>query len=79
MIAYVIPPSRRTFLNNYSYHDYAGIGDSREPHVFPFHPICYEEILQRCIRQEKSEQLRKDVLFDVFEDLNGGGGRYVRL
>ncbi|CAI7671438.1 unnamed protein product [Penicillium pancosmium] len=60
-----------------AYHDHAGIGASHEPHVFPFHPICYKDILQRCIRQGKSKQIRRDVLFDVFEDLNGG--RYARL
>ncbi|KAJ5998541.1 hypothetical protein N7451_006351 [Penicillium sp. IBT 35674x] len=60
-----------------AYHDHAGIRDSHEPHVFPFHPTCYEDILQRCIRQGDSKQIRRDVLFDVFEGLNGG--QYVRL
>ncbi|GIK07651.1 hypothetical protein Aspvir_003317 [Aspergillus viridinutans] len=57
-----------------AYHDFANIG---EPHVFPFHSVCYEDILQRCIRKGKSEPIKGDILFNVFEDLNGQ--RHVRL
>ncbi|CAG8898820.1 unnamed protein product [Penicillium egyptiacum] len=66
-----INPSAR---GNVNYHDFSEIGD---PHVFPFHPICYHDILERCIRQKGHGQIKRDLLFDVFEDLNGG--RYVRL
>ncbi|KAJ5284776.1 hypothetical protein N7524_000082 [Penicillium chrysogenum] len=59
---------------NENYHDFSEIGN---PHVFPFHQICYYDILKRCIHQENLEQIKRDTLFDVLEDLNGG--RYVRL
>ncbi|CAP78995.1 Pc06g00020 [Penicillium rubens Wisconsin 54-1255] len=59
---------------NENYHDFSEIGN---PHVFPFHQICYHDILKRCIHQENPEQIKRDTLFDVLEDLNGG--RYVRL
>ncbi|CEL10222.1 Putative F-box domain protein [Aspergillus calidoustus] len=57
-----------------AYHDFSEIG---LPHVFPFHPVCYEA-LRRCIclRQPDSE-IRGDALYRVFEEANGG--RYVRL
>jgi hypothetical protein len=56
-------------------YDFAEIG---EPHVFPFHTICYHDILQRCLKQATpGKKIRGDVLFNVLEGLNGG--RYVRL
>ncbi|KAJ5680961.1 hypothetical protein N7536_012100 [Penicillium majusculum] len=57
-----------------AYHDFSEIG---LPCVFPFHAICYHDILRRCLRQESPERIKKAVLFDVFENLNGDP--YVRL
>jgi hypothetical protein len=44
------------------FHDFSEIGN---PHVFPFHQICYHDILKRCIHQENPEQIKRDTLFDV--------------
>ncbi|KAK4863868.1 hypothetical protein LT330_010349 [Penicillium expansum] len=57
-----------------AYHDFSEIGLR---HVFPFHTICYQDILQRCIGQQSPDQIKRDVLFEVMENLNGG--QYVRL
>ncbi|KAF3394026.1 hypothetical protein F1880_005532 [Penicillium rolfsii] len=57
---------------NDNYHDFAEIG---KPHVYPFHPICYQDILLRCLNQGNQEQIRRDVLWNVLEGLN----QYVRL
>ncbi|KAJ5210857.1 hypothetical protein N7491_010669 [Penicillium cf. griseofulvum] len=49
---------------------YHNINDHEWPHVFPFHPICYKGILLRCIHQGNYEQIRRDILVDVKEDLS---------
>ncbi|KAL3462676.1 hypothetical protein BJX64DRAFT_137540 [Aspergillus heterothallicus] len=56
-----------------AYHDFSDIG---ERHVFPFHPVCYE-ILDKCIHAKQVEETRGDLLYNVFEEINGG--QYVRL
>ncbi|EAU32756.1 predicted protein [Aspergillus terreus NIH2624] len=55
------------------YHDFAEVG---EPHVFPFHSVCYE-ILRRCISLRERGEIQGHLLYRVFEQANGG--RYVRL
>ncbi|RAK72231.1 uncharacterized protein BO72DRAFT_472584 [Aspergillus fijiensis CBS 313.89] len=50
--------------------------DEEAPHVFPFHFICYEDILLRCV-WKVSRQLQRQVLFNAFEALHDWG--YVRL
>lgn len=71
----MLPPHLSLLLANaYSYHDFSEIG---LPCVFPFHANCYHDILRRCLRQESPERIKKAVLFDVFENLNGDP--YVRL
>ncbi|KAL7660528.1 hypothetical protein ACMYSQ_003399 [Aspergillus niger] len=56
-----------------TYHDFAEIG---QPHVFPFHSVCYE-ILKRCISLRERGEIRNNKLYQIFEQVNGG--RYVRL
>ncbi|PYH77020.1 hypothetical protein BO82DRAFT_395735 [Aspergillus uvarum CBS 121591] len=56
-----------------AYQDY---NDEEAPHVFPFHSICYEEILLRCL-WKVSRQLQREVLFNAFDALHDAG--YVRL
>ncbi|PYI35974.1 hypothetical protein BP00DRAFT_333387 [Aspergillus indologenus CBS 114.80] len=57
-------------------HRYQDYNDEEAPHVFPFHSICYEEILLRCL-WKVSRQLQREVLFNAFEALHDEG--YVRL
>lgn len=59
--------------NPHRYHDFAEIG---EPHVFPFHSVCYE-VLKRCISLRQPGGIQEHKLYQVFEQANGG--RYVRL
>ncbi|KAF9884415.1 hypothetical protein FE257_001815 [Aspergillus nanangensis] len=63
-------------VNLIAYHDWAEGG---EPHVFPFHPICYDNILRRCLHPENPEQSSREALWNVFEDLNGGMFRRLQL
>lgn len=71
----MLSPHLSLFLPSvYSYYDFSEIGLYC---VFRFHAIYYHDILQRCVRPESPEQIKKDVLFDVFENLNGDP--YVRL
>ncbi|KAJ5372700.1 hypothetical protein N7517_004706 [Penicillium concentricum] len=51
--------------------NYHAMDDPQLPHVFPFHPICYHGILQRCIQQENTGKLKGEVLVNVMEDLLG--------
>ncbi|GCB27398.1 hypothetical protein AAWM_10283 [Aspergillus awamori] len=47
-----------------------------QPHVFPFHSVCYE-ILKRCISLRERGEIRNNKLYQIFEQVNSG--RYVRL
>ncbi|RAH67272.1 uncharacterized protein BO66DRAFT_329571 [Aspergillus aculeatinus CBS 121060] len=60
-------------INLVAYQDY---NDEEAPHVFPFHSICYEDILLRCV-WKVSRQLQRQVLFNAFKALHDWG--HVRL
>ncbi|GES63296.1 F-box domain protein [Aspergillus terreus] len=68
-----IPYPKNEVVPMVAYHDFAETG---EPHVFPFHSVCYE-ILRRCISLREPGEIRGHLLYRVFEQANGG--RYVRL
>ncbi|PYH67659.1 F-box protein [Aspergillus vadensis CBS 113365] len=68
-----IPYPKNEVVSMVAYHDFAEIG---EPHVFPFHSVCYE-VLKRCISLRQPGEIQGNNLYQVFEQANGG--RYVRL
>ncbi|KAI2814229.1 hypothetical protein CBS115989_8758 [Aspergillus niger] len=68
-----IPYPENEIVPMVAYHDFAEIG---QPHVFPFHSVCYE-ILKRCISLRERGEIRNNKLYQIFEQVNSG--RYVRL
>ncbi|KAL6230961.1 hypothetical protein BDW75DRAFT_248250 [Aspergillus navahoensis] len=68
-----IPYPKNEVVPMVAYYDFSEIG---LPHVFPFHPVCYE-VLWRCITLRQPGEVRGDRLYHVFEEANDG--RYVRL
>ncbi|OJJ77719.1 hypothetical protein ASPBRDRAFT_36976 [Aspergillus brasiliensis CBS 101740] len=68
-----IPYPKNEIVPMVAYHDFSEIG---QPHVFPFHSVCYE-VLERCISLKTPGEIQGHTLYQVFEQANGG--RYVRL
>ncbi|THC95119.1 hypothetical protein EYZ11_005403 [Aspergillus tanneri] len=59
-----INPDREPPYYFYTYWDW--IGDQVERPVFPFHELCYKEILLRCF---KNEEINGDVLYSLCKEL----------
>ncbi|KAF7588703.1 hypothetical protein BBP40_005303 [Aspergillus hancockii] len=63
-----IDPDREAPYYFYTYSDW--IGDQEERPTFPFHKLCYHEILVRCF---KNEIINRDVLYALCEELVDDG------